>query len=59
MTVLYFHKIEIATKLKSRELIAEATETLICDLQDLTVLLGLGANFLFGWWWVDPAAALG
>ena len=59
MTVLYFHKIAIATKLKSRALVAEAKETLICDLQDLTVLLGLGANFLFGWWWADPIAALG
>ena len=30
----------------------------MCDLQDLTVLIGRGANFLFGWWWADPLAAL-
>ena len=24
----------------------------------LTLLLGLGVNALFGWWWADPVAAL-
>ncbi len=33
-------------------------ESLICDLQDLTILLGLGLNALWGWWWADPLAAL-
>jgi divalent metal cation (Fe/Co/Zn/Cd) transporter len=59
MTILYFKKMPIAEKLGSRALRAEAKETLFCDLQDLTVLVGLGANFLFGWWWADPVAALG
>jgi divalent metal cation (Fe/Co/Zn/Cd) transporter len=59
MTVLYFEKMAIAEKIGSRALRAEAKETLVCDLQDLTVLVGLGANFLFGWWWADPVAALG
>jgi divalent metal cation (Fe/Co/Zn/Cd) transporter len=59
MTVLYFKKMTIAEKISSRALRAEAKETLVCDLQDLTVLIGLGANFLFGWWWADPLAALG
>ena len=59
MTILYFKKMAIAKKIGSRALRAEAKETLVCDLQDLTVLVGLGANFLFGWWWADPVAALG
>lgn len=59
MTILYFKKMAIAEKIGSRALRAEAKETLVCDLQDLTVLVGLGANFLFGWWWADPVAALG
>ncbi|MEX0804469.1 MAG: cation transporter [Candidatus Binatia bacterium] len=59
MTILYFKKMTIAEKIGSRALRAEAKETLVCDLQDLTVLVGLGANFLFGWWWADPVAALG
>lgn len=49
MTILYFKKMSIAEKLGSRSLRAEAKETLVCDLQDLTVLVGLGANVLFGW----------
>ena len=59
MTILYFKKMTIAEKIGSRALRAEAKETLVCDLQDLTVLVGLGANFIFGWWWADPVAALG
>jgi divalent metal cation (Fe/Co/Zn/Cd) transporter len=45
MTILYFKNMTIAEKLGSRALQAEAKEPLVCDLQDLTVLIGLGANF--------------
>jgi len=58
MTVLYFGKTSIARKLSSPALRAEAVESLVCDLQDLTLLVGLGANALWGWWWADPLAAL-
>jgi divalent metal cation (Fe/Co/Zn/Cd) transporter len=58
MTVLYVAKVRVAEKMRSRALRAEATQSLLCDLQDLTVLVGLGLNALFGWWWADPAAAL-
>jgi divalent metal cation (Fe/Co/Zn/Cd) transporter len=44
--------------LGSRALMADATETLICAYLSFTLLLGLGLNALFGWWWADPAAAL-
>jgi divalent metal cation (Fe/Co/Zn/Cd) transporter len=59
MTVLYLGKMDVARKLGSRALRAEAIESLVCDLQDLTLLLGLGLNALIGWWWADPIAALG
>ncbi|NIP66751.1 cation transporter [Candidatus Bathyarchaeota archaeon] len=58
MTVLFWAKSRIARRLGSRALRAEAVESLICDLQDMTVLLGLGLNALYGWWWADPIAAL-
>jgi divalent metal cation (Fe/Co/Zn/Cd) transporter len=58
MTVLFFTKTRIAEQLKSRALRAEALQSLICDLQDLTILFGLGLNALFGWWWADPLVAL-
>jgi divalent metal cation (Fe/Co/Zn/Cd) transporter len=51
-------KRSIAEQLDSPALRAEAMESLICDLQDITVLVGVGLNALFGWWWADPVAAL-
>jgi divalent metal cation (Fe/Co/Zn/Cd) transporter len=47
-----------ARKLRSRALIAESTETLICSYLSFTLFIGLGANAAFGWWWADIAAAL-
>lgn len=58
MTFLYFRKTALAKKLKSPALKAEAKQALFCDLQDLPVIIGLGANALFGWWWADPLVAL-
>ena len=58
MTVLYFGKMDVARTLGSKSLRAEAVESLMCDLQDLTLLIGLGLNVLLGWWWADPVAAL-
>ena len=45
MTILYLKKMTIAEKIGSRALRAEAKETLVCDLQDLTIFVGLGAKF--------------
>ena len=58
MTVLFFYKTRIAKQIGSRALRAEAYQSLICDLQDLVVLVGLGLNILLGWWWADPLIAL-
>ncbi len=58
MTILFWAKSSIARRLSSRALRAEAVESLMCDLQDLTVLFGLGLNALLSWWWADPVAAL-
>ena len=58
MSVLYVSKMGIATRMQSRSLRAEAIESLFCDLQDMTVLVGLGLNALLSWWWADPVSAL-
>ncbi|HKZ63778.1 MAG TPA: cation transporter [Thermoplasmata archaeon] len=58
MSVLYVRKRSLARDLNSRALRAEAIETLVCDVQDLTVVVGLGLNALVGWWWADPIAAI-
>lgn len=58
MTILFVFKINIASQLGSRALRAEAYESLVCDIQDLIVLAGLGLNIVLGWWWADPLMAL-
>ncbi|SRR6266481_9738053 len=59
MPLLAVYKKKIAAEINSRALRADALETLVCSYLSLTLLLGLGANALFGWWWADPVAALG
>jgi divalent metal cation (Fe/Co/Zn/Cd) transporter len=45
-------------QLGSASAVADSKQTLLCTYLSAAVLLGLGANILFGWWWADPAAAL-
>lgn len=45
-------------KLDSEPLTAEARMSVLDAALALGVLIGLGANVLFGWWWADPVAAL-
>ncbi len=58
MAVLYVGKMRIANRMQSRSLRAEALESLFCDLQDMAILVGLGLNALFSWWWADPVSVL-
>jgi divalent metal cation (Fe/Co/Zn/Cd) transporter len=58
MPLLALYKKRIATEINSRALRADALETLACSYLSFTLLLGLGANALFGWWWADPVSAL-
>jgi divalent metal cation (Fe/Co/Zn/Cd) transporter len=48
----------VARALGSRALEADAMETAVCSFLSLSLVVGLGANALWGWWWADPAAAL-
>ena len=47
-----------AQKINSLALEADSRETLVCSGLSAALLIGLGANALFGWWWADPIAAL-
>ena len=51
-------KLRAASIIGSGALRAEAKETLACSYLSLTLLLGLAANAVAGWWWADPVAAL-
>ena len=58
MPLVAWGKLRAAEEVGSRALRAEAKETLACTYLSFTLLLGLGANALWGWWWADPVAAL-
>jgi divalent metal cation (Fe/Co/Zn/Cd) transporter len=48
----------LSHEIGSRALEAESRGTLMCSYLSATLLIGLGAHALFGWWWADPVAAL-
>jgi divalent metal cation (Fe/Co/Zn/Cd) transporter len=52
-------KRRVAGELGSRALAADAEQTQACWYLSVVVLVGIGLNALFGWWWADPVAALG
>ena len=58
MPLVAWGKLHAAQKIGSAALRAEAKETLACAYLSFTLLLGLGANAIAGWWWADPVAAL-
>jgi len=58
MPVLALGKLRVARPLGSQALKADAMETAVCSYLSFTLLLGLGLNAGFGWWWADPVAGL-
>lgn len=58
MPSLALAKRSVAGRLGSVALRADAAETMLCTYLSAVVLLGLAANALLGWWWMDPLAGL-
>jgi divalent metal cation (Fe/Co/Zn/Cd) transporter len=58
MPLVAWGKLRAAARIASPALRAEAKETLACSVLSFTLLLGLGANAVWGCWWADPLAAL-
>ena len=53
MPLLARAKRRVASRLKSRALVADSRQTDLC-----AYLSGLALNALFGWWWADSVAAI-
>jgi hypothetical protein len=51
MTALAFAKQRVGREMGSRALVADSKETWVCSYLSLTLLLGVGAYAVFGWWW--------
>jgi len=58
MPLLARAKRRVGRKLGSSAAVKEASQTSLCAYLSVALLIGLGANALFGWWWADPFAAL-
>lgn len=58
MPTLAFAKQRVGKEMGSRALVADSKETWVCSYLSLTLLLGVGAYAVVGWWWADPAGAL-
>jgi divalent metal cation (Fe/Co/Zn/Cd) transporter len=51
-------KRNVGYHLNSGAMVADSRQTQLCAYLSLILLLGVGLNAAFGWWWADPVAAL-
>jgi len=58
MPFLAIAKQRLANQLGSAATHGEGAQNLLCAYLAGAVFLGLAGNALFGWWWLDPIAAL-
>jgi divalent metal cation (Fe/Co/Zn/Cd) transporter len=58
MPLLARAKRAVGHKLGSSATVKEASQTSLCAYLSVALLIGLGANAAFGWWWADPLTAL-
>lgn len=58
MPLLFYVKLRIGTDLGSASLKADAKQTLACTFLSLALLVGLGLNYLAGFWQADPIIGL-
>ncbi len=58
MPILFTVKYNTGKKLKSKSLMADSKQTLACMFLSLALLVGLGTNYLWGFWQADPIVGL-
>jgi cation diffusion facilitator family transporter len=58
MPLLFYLKHRTGTDMGSASLRADAKQTLACALLSLALLVGLGLNYLYGFWQADPIIGL-
>lgn len=58
MFLLAFGKARVGRRLGNPVLVTEGRVTLVDGILATSVLVGIGLNGLFGWWWADPIAGL-
>jgi cation diffusion facilitator family transporter len=58
MPLLSVAKRRTGEEIRSGALIADSKETLACSFLSFALLMGLGLNYLFGWWFADAIAGI-
>ncbi len=58
MPLLFFLKLRVSADLGSASLKADAKQTLACAFLSLALLVGLGLNYVAGYWQADPIIGL-
>ncbi len=58
MPLLSYGQRRTGRELGSRSAVADSKQTLLCTYLSAVLLIGLGLNWLIGWSWADPVAAL-
>ncbi len=58
MPILFYLKYQTGKSMGSRSLIADSKETLACVFLSGALLVGLGLNYLYGFWQADPIVGL-
>jgi divalent metal cation (Fe/Co/Zn/Cd) transporter len=58
MPPLAIAKARVAEQLGSSATASEGRQNMLCAYLSGALLVGLGANALFDWWWADPITAL-
>jgi divalent metal cation (Fe/Co/Zn/Cd) transporter len=58
MPPLAIAKAKVGARLGSAATRSEGRQNMLCAYLSAGLLVGLGANALFGWWWADPVVAL-
>lgn len=58
MPVISWQKHKTGQQINSRALVADSKQTLACAFLSVALLMGLGANYLFGFWQADPIVGL-
>lgn len=58
MPALFYLKYKTGKALKSKSLLADSKQTLVCVMMSVALLIGLGLNYLYGIWWLDPVVGI-
>jgi len=58
MPALFYAKYRTGKSMGSRSLVADSKETLACMFLSVSLLIGLGLNYVFSLWWSDPVVGL-